>query len=152
MRKEICMERSRSVWAQTSVRSKVVAGVVAVVGFALLLFVENTYGNLGGNRLGDLLASVILALVTSGIFAIGLAFLLVGLTSMRQEHIAWYNQSVFLQGVGFVLLSFGFLLFIGFSNHLLPRLLALALSLPCGMLGLICMLWAIGVSQAKRGS
>ncbi len=146
------MERSRSVWAQTSVRSKVVAGVVAVVGFALLLFVETMYGNLGGNRLGDLLASVVFALVTSGIFAVGLVFLAVGRTSLRQEHIAWYNQSVFLQGVGFVLLAFGFLLLVGFFNHLLPRLLALALCLLCGTLGLACMLWAISVSQAHHRS
>ena len=146
------MERPRSVWAQTSVRSKVVAGVGAVAGFALLLFVENTYGNLGGNRLGDLLASVVFALVTSGIFTIGLLFLLAGRTSLRHERVAWYNQSVFLQGIGFVLLAFSFLMLGGYLNHLLPRQLALALSLPCGMLGLICVLWAIGVSQANRRS
>ena len=146
------MERSRSVWAQSSVRIKVVVGVVAVVGFALLLFVENTYGNLGGNKLGNLLASVVFALVTSGFFSVGLVFLTVGRTSMRQESVPWYNQSVFLQGVGLVLLSFGFLMLIGSSNHLLPLLLALALSLPCGMLALTCMIWAIGVSQANRRS
>lgn len=146
------MERSRSVWAQSSVRSKVVAGVVAVVGFALLLFVENTYGNLGGNRLGDLLASVVFALVTSYLLAIGLLFLLAGCTSLRHEHVAWYNQSVFLQGIGFVLLAFSFLMFGGALNHLLPRQLALALSLLCVTLGLACMMWAIGVSQAKRRS
>ena len=146
------MERSRSVWAQTSVRIKVVAGVVAVVGFALLLFVENTYGNLGGNRLGDLLASAVLALVTPGIFAVGIVFLTVGRTSMRQERIAWYNQPVFLGGIGFVLLSFGFLMLVGFFNHLLPRLLAVALSLLSEMLGLASMIWAIGASQANRRS
>ncbi len=146
------MERSRSVWAQTSVRSKVVAGVVAAVGFALLLFVENTFGNLGGDRLGDLLVGIVFALVTSGIFTIGLLFLLARRTSLRHEHVAWYNQSVFLQGIGFVLLAFSFLMLGGYLNHLLPRQLALALSLPCGMLGLICMLWAIVVSQAKRRS
>src|SRR5258706_13423469 len=109
MRKEKCMQRSRSVWTQSSVRIKVVAGVVAVVGFALLLFVENTYGNLGGKRPSEWLGNVVFALVTSGFFSIGLVFLTVGRTSMRQERVAWYNQSVFLQGLGFVLLSFGFL-------------------------------------------
>ena len=146
------MERTRSVWAQSSVRTRVVTGVIAIVGFALLFYLEHTYGNLGGNTPGNLLASVIFALVTSGIFAIGLAFLLVGLTSMHQEHIAWYNQWVFLEGVGFVLLSFGFLMLVGFFNHLLPHLLALALSLLCGTLALACMMWAIGVSQANRRS
>src|SRR6266849_6470654 len=146
MRKEIGMERSRSVWAQSSIRIKVVAGVVAVVGFALLLFVENTYGNLGGDKLGDLLGSVVFALVISDIFTTGLLFLLAGRTSLRHEHVAWYNQSVFLQGVGFVLLAFSFLMVGGYFNHLLPRLLALPLSLLSGTLGLACMIWAIGVS------
>src|SRR5712691_10867924 len=143
MRKEMCMEGSRSVWAQSSVRSKVVAGVVAVVGCALLLFVENTYGTPGGDRLGDLLASVVFALVTSVMFAVALLFLLAGRTSLRQEHVAWYTQSVFLQGIGFVLLALSFLMLIGFVNHLLPRQLALDLSLLCGTLGLACMLWSV---------
>jgi hypothetical protein len=128
------------------------AGVVAVVGFALLFFVENTSGNLGGDKLGNLLASVVFALVISGIFAVGLVMLSVGRTSMRQERVAWYNQSVFLQGVGLVLLSFGILMLVGFYSHLLPRLLALPLSLLSGTLGIACMIWSIGVSQANRRS
>ena len=146
------MEGSRSVWARSSVRSKVVAGVVAVVGCVLLFFVENTYGNLGGDRLGDLLASAVFALVISGVFAIGLLCLSVGSTSMRQEHVAWYNQPVFLQGIEFVLLALSFLMLVGFFNHLLPRQLAFALSLLCVTLGLVCALWSVGVSQAHRRS
>ena len=146
------MERSRSVWAQASVRLRVVTGIVALVGFALLFYVEQTYGNLGGNTQGNLLAGIMLALITSGFFAIGIASLLVGLSSMRQERIAWHNHPNFLQGTGFVLLSFGFLILIGFFNHLLSRPLALELSLLCGALGLTCMMWAIGVSQVHRRS
>jgi uncharacterized membrane protein len=146
------MERPRSVWAQSSVRSKVVSGVVAVVGFVLLLLVVNTYGNLGGDRPGDLLVSIIFALVISGVFAIGLLCLSVGSTSMRQEHVAWYNQPVFLQGIGFILAALTFLMIVGSLSHLLPHLLAAALSILCAMLGLACALWSVGVSQAHRKS
>src|SRR5215469_2559068 len=152
MRKEIGMEQPRSVWAQSSVRSKVVAGVVAAVGFVLLLLVENTYGTLGGNRLGDLLASIIFALVISGVFAIGLLCLSVGSTSMRQEHVAWYTQPVFLLGIELVLVALTLLMLVGSFNHLLPHLLAVALSILCATLGLVCALWSVGVSQAHRRS
>jgi len=128
----------------------VVAGVVAVVGFVLLLLVVNTYGNLGGNRLGDLLVSILFALVISGVFSIGLLCLSIGSTSMRQEHVAWHNQPVFLQGIGIILAALTLLMIVVSLSHLLPHLLAVALGILCATLGLVCALWSVGVSQAHR--
>jgi len=73
------MSSSRSIWAQSSIPTKVVAGVVVIVGFGLLFFVEYLYGNKPG-----LLGSVIFALISPVMFAVAISFLSVGFTRMRQ--------------------------------------------------------------------
>ncbi len=63
------MISSRSVWTQSSLATKLVAGGVVIVGFALFFFIEYIYGNKSG-----LLGSVLLALFL-GVTCIVLAFL-----------------------------------------------------------------------------
>jgi hypothetical protein len=71
---------------------------------------------------------------------------------MRQEHIAWYRQQVFLQGIAYVFLSFVFLTILVSFNNILPHLLVFSLGLAFGVLALLCTSQSILVNQVNRRS
>jgi len=112
------MISSRSVWAQSSLPTKIVAGVVVMVGFALLFFVESIYGNKSG-----LLISVIWAIIPSVVFAVSILFLSVGLIRMRQERSTWYKQQNFLLGIVFVFVAFSLLTVVGSVTNISYQIL-----------------------------
>lgn len=134
-----------SVWARSSIPTKVGAGGVVIVGFALLFFEEYILGNKPG-----LLGSVFYALAPPVMFAEGILFLSQGLTRIRQEHIAWYKQQLFLQGIAFIFVAFAFLMTAGSINKILPPLLALALGLAFIFVAFVCIIQSILVNQVKR--
>ena len=71
---------------------------------------------------------------------------------MRQEHIAWYKQQVFLLGIAYVFISFTMIMTLGFINNILPHLLAFSLSLAFTVLALLCVSQSILVNQVNRRS
>ncbi len=141
------MISSRSIWAQSSLLTKFVAGVVVMVGFALLFFVESIYG-----KKSSLLISVILALIPSVTFAVSILFLSVGLIRMRQEQSTWYKQQNFLLGIVFVFVAFSLLTTVGSVTNILSPLLAFFLGLACIVLAFLCLTWSILSTQGKQKS
>ncbi|MEO8972701.1 MAG: hypothetical protein ABI406_14010 [Ktedonobacteraceae bacterium] len=138
------MANSLSVWAQSSTPSKLVAGVVVIVGFALLFFIEYIYGDKA-----TLLGSVVFALVSPGMAAIAILFLSIGLTRMRQEHIAWHKEQNFLQGIAYVFLSFSMFMILVEISKLIPPLLAFSLGITFAILGFLCIIQSIRANQVN---
>jgi len=138
------MISSRSVWTQSSLATKLVAGGVVIVGFALFFFIEYIYGNKSG-----LLGSVLLALFPSIMLAVSILFLSVGLTEMRKEHIVWNKQQNILSGIANVFLAFSLLTTEGSVSKILPPLLALFLGVTCIVLAFLCIIQSIRVTQVK---
>ncbi|MHB8598044.1 MAG: hypothetical protein ACYDER_14665 [Ktedonobacteraceae bacterium] len=141
------MANSRSVWSQSSIPSKVVAGVVVIVGFALLFFIEYLYGNKA-----TLFGSVVFALVSPGMSAIAILFLSIGLARMRQMNIAWHKEQNFLQGIAYFFLSFSMFMTLLLTNKILPPLLAFSPGITFGIVGFSCIIRSILVNQVNLRS
>ena len=139
---------SRSVWTLSSHMIKLLVGAVVIVGFALLFLVEC----LSGNKYG-ILESILWALTPTGLFAVGILFLSAGLISTRQEHGAWYKQHNVWQGIGYILMAFGFLIILFVSvNIVLPPFLALALVVSWGMIMFLAIMQSLRVNQVTQRS
>ena len=138
------MAHSRSIWAQSSIPTRVAAGVVVIVGFVFLFSIVDIFGN----RI-SLLANVVFALISPGLCAVAFLFLSIGLTRMRQEHVAWHKEQNFLQGLEYVFLAITSFMTVLSINNILPHLLAFILGITFGILALLCIMRSILVNQVN---
>ena len=138
------MAHSRSIWAQSSMPTRVVAGVVVIVGFVFLFSIVDIFGN----RI-SLLANFVFALVSPAMCAVAFLFLSIGLIRIRQEHVAWHKEQNFLQGIAYAFLALTSFMTLLLINNILPHLLAFILGITFGTLALLCIMRSILVNQVN---
>ena len=132
------MQRSGSVWTQTPVFIRMLSAIIFLVGFPLLLWAEYLYGN----KRYDVYTKVIFAAMIPVFLGASLVSLSAGLVSLRQEHIAWYNQRYLLRGIGYLCLFLSALVLRGVDFKLLPELVGDFLGTPLFLLWIACLIWS----------
>ena len=140
------MEPSRSVWAQTPVFIRILSAIIFLVGFSFLLSAEYIYGN----KRYDVYFKVTYATMIPGLLVASLFCLSAGLISIRQEHIAWYNQRYFLLGIGFFCWFLAACVFAVVDYNLLPDLFGDFLGIPLFLLWMACLTWSYIVGRRDR--
>ena len=140
------MQRSRSVWTQTPVFIRILSAIILLVGFLLLLSAEY----LSGNKRYDVYTKVTYATAIPGLLVVSLFYLSAGLVSVRQEHVAWYNQRSFLLGIGFFCWFLSTLVIEGVNYNLLPDPFSLFLGTPLFLLWIACLIWSFIIGRRDR--
>lgn len=140
------MERSRSVWAQTSVFIRILSGIILIVGFSLILSAEY----LSGIMRSFVILKVLYAIMIPGLLVTSLFYFSAGLASIRQEHIAWYKQRYFLRGIGYLCWFLDTLVLTGVNNNFLPDLFGLFLATPLTILWIACLIWSFIIGQRDK--
>lgn len=138
------MANSRSVWTRSSTPGKLVAGVVVIVGFVSLFYIEYLHGDKA-----TLLGSIVFALISPGMAAVAILFLSLGLATIRQERILWYNEQNFLQGIAYLFLSCCMFMTLLLTNRIMPPLPAFVLGITFAILAFLCIIRSILVSQVN---
>jgi hypothetical protein len=145
-RKEIGMERSRSVWVQTPVFIRLLSGIIFIVGFSLLLSAEYNYVN----KRYDVYLKVTDTIMIPGLLVACLFYLSAGLVSLRREHIAWYKQRNLLRGIGFFCWFLDTLVLTGVNNNFLPDPFGLFLGTPLTILWMACLIWSFIIGKRDK--
>ncbi|HEX6479186.1 MAG TPA: hypothetical protein VF043_10105 [Ktedonobacteraceae bacterium] len=140
------MQRSGSVWAQTPVFIRILSAIIFMVGFPLLLWAEYLYGN----KRYDVSTKVFSAMMIPGFLGASLVYLSAGLVSLRQEHVAWYNQRSLLRGIGFFCVFLSALVLAGVDFNLLPDLVGNVLVTPLFLLWIACLIWSFIIGRRDK--
>ncbi|HEX6479963.1 MAG TPA: hypothetical protein VF043_14050 [Ktedonobacteraceae bacterium] len=140
------MQRSRSVWTQTPVFIRILSAIILLVGFPLLLSAKY----LSGNKQDDVSTKVTSAAAIPGLLVASLFYLSAGLISIRQEHMAWYNQRYFLRGIGFFCWFLASLVIKGVNYNLLPDPFGLFLGTLLFILSIAFLIWSFFIGKRDR--
>jgi hypothetical protein len=140
------MEQTRSVWTQTPVFIRLLAGIILIVGFSLILSAEY----ISGNMQSFVMLKVGYAIMIPGLLVASLFYLSAGLVSRQQEHMAWYKHRYLLRGIGYLCLFLATLVLVGVNNNLLPDLFGLLLAIPLTILWITCLIWSFILGRRDK--